>query len=68
MDQEVTGPNRMTIDDFEKLTPSDLSEAAVVPQVLDNQWLPCNILAEMMQVGSKKKGLIDVKSDRQITS
>lgn len=48
--------------DFEKLTPGDLRKAAIVPQVLDNQWVPRKTLGEMIRSG---KGLADVKLDRQ---
>lgn len=46
---------------FEKLNPSDLKKAAVVPQVLDNQWVPQKILQNMI---GEKKSLSDVKAER----
>lgn len=47
---------------FEKLTPSKLSKTAIVPQVLDNQWVPRKILAEMIK---NKKGLGDIRAERE---
>ncbi len=41
---------------FEPLTPGKLAEAALVPQVLDNQWVPRTLLPEMIKKG---KGLTD---------
>lgn len=47
--------------DFEKLTPSKLAKAAIVPQVLDNQWLPESLLEKVIQEG---KSLKDVQKER----
>lgn len=49
---------------FEHLTPGDLAEAAVVPQVLDNQWVPSKLLPNMIKKG---KGLEDkgIKNKRK---
>jgi hypothetical protein len=47
--------------DFEKLTPSKLAKAAIVPQVLDNQWVPESLLEKMIQ---EEKSLKDVQKER----
>lgn len=47
--------------DFEKLTPSKLAKAAIVPQVLDNQWVPNILLDTMIKEG---KSLKDVQKER----
>ena len=49
---------------FEPLTPRKLAEAAIVPQVLDNQWVPRTLLPEMINNG---KGLTDriIKTKRK---
>lgn len=49
---------------FERLTPGQLAEAAIVPQVLDNQWVPRTLLPEMIKDG---KGLTtrDIKNKRK---
>jgi hypothetical protein len=49
---------------FERITPGKLAEAAIVPQVLDNQWVPKQLLPEMINKG---KGLTDgsIKSQRE---
>jgi len=47
---------------FEKLTPSKLSKVAIVPQVLDNQWVPREILTDMIKNG---KGLEEIRSKRE---
>ncbi len=52
----------MTTIDFVKLKPSQLATAAIVPQVLDNQWVPQQLIAEMIRNG---KGLEDIKSERK---
>ncbi|HSL46431.1 MAG TPA: hypothetical protein VK897_23555 [Anaerolineales bacterium] len=38
---------------FEKLNPSQLKKAAIVPQVLDNQWIPRKLLSKMIKKGQK---------------
>lgn len=48
---------------FEKLTPAKLAKAAIVPQVLDNQWVPKKILKWMI---TKKKELKQVTRSRKI--
>src|SRR6266536_2080268 len=52
----------MTTIDFVKLKPSQLATAAIIPQVLDNQWVPQQLIAEMIRNG---KGLEDIKSERK---
>lgn len=47
--------------EFEKLTPSRLAKAAIVPQVLDNQWVPETLLDSMIKEG---KSLKDVQKER----
>lgn len=47
--------------EFEKLTPSKLAKAAIVPQVLDNQWVPETLLEKMIKEG---KSLKDVQKER----
>lgn len=47
--------------EFEKLTPSKLAKAAIVPQVLDNQWVSETLLTKMIK---EKKSLRDVKEER----
>jgi hypothetical protein len=47
--------------EFEKLTPSKLAKAAIVPQVLDNQWVPESLLEKMIREG---KSLKDVQKER----
>jgi hypothetical protein len=46
---------------FEKLTPSKLAKAAIVPQVLDNQWVPESLLNKMIEGG---RSLRDVQKER----
>ena len=46
---------------FEKLTPSKLAKAAIVPQVLDNQWVPEALLGSMIKKGLSLK---DVQQER----
>ncbi|MEW6030459.1 MAG: hypothetical protein AB1554_13390 [Chloroflexota bacterium] len=48
--------------EFEKLTPSKLAKAAIAPQVLDNQWVPENLLGKMIKEG---KSLKDVQDERK---
>lgn len=48
--------------EFNKITPIKLSKAAVVPQSLDNQWVPKPLLDEMIKNG---KGLDDMKEKRE---
>lgn len=47
--------------EFEKLTPSKLAKAAIVPQVLDNQWVPSALLDSMIKEG---KSLKDIRKER----
>ncbi|MBV6395740.1 MAG: hypothetical protein HFACDABA_01321 [Anaerolineales bacterium] len=47
--------------EFEKLTPSKLAKAAIVPQVLDNQWVPNTLLDTMIKEG---KSLKDTQKER----
>jgi hypothetical protein len=47
---------------FQKLSPAQLSKVAIVPQVLDNQWVPRGLLAEMIKKG---KALADVEARRK---
>jgi virulence-associated protein VapD len=47
---------------FERLTPKDLSKSAVVPQAIDNQWVPSRLLKSMI---TKRKSLSDVNHQRQ---
>ena len=47
---------------FNKLSLADLSKASVVPQALDNQWVPSNLLAKMIARG---KNLVDIKTERE---
>ncbi|RJP53888.1 MAG: hypothetical protein C4586_00760 [Anaerolineaceae bacterium] len=47
---------------IEKYVPAQLSMAAVVPQVLDNQWVPKDLLGKMIK---GKKALKDVKIERE---
>jgi len=47
----------MTID-FEKLKPTELKPAAIVPQVLDNQWVPRDLLSKMIKNSNR---LVDEK-------
>jgi hypothetical protein len=49
-------------DKFEKLNPSQLKKAAIVPQVLDNQWVPKKLLSTMIKKGMK---LDDVADERK---
>lgn len=44
---------------FEKLNPSDLKKAAIVPQVLDNQWVPNQLLSTMIKKGRKLEEVTD---------
>ena len=46
---------------FEKLTPSKLAKAAIVPQVLDYQWVPEALLGSMIKKGLSLK---DVQQER----
>jgi len=46
---------------FEKFTPSKLAKAAIVPQVLDNQWASEALLKKMIK---KQKALKDVQKER----
>lgn len=50
--------------DFEKYTPANLAEAAIVPQVLDNQWVPRTLISTMIRnkVGFSNKS---VKTQRE---
>ena len=48
---------------FLKITPAKLAKAAIVPQVLDNQWVPKKLLNRMIV---KKKELKQVKRTRKI--
>ena len=48
--------------EFEKLTPADLTKAAIVPQVLDNQWVSETLLKKMIK---EKKSLEGVKKARK---
>lgn len=47
---------------FDKLTPSKLSKVAIVPQVLDNQWVPRKLLDQMIK---ERKGLDDIRAQRE---
>jgi hypothetical protein len=47
---------------FLKLTPAKLAKAAIVPQVVDNQWVPKKLLNRMI---SKKKELKQVKQTQK---
>lgn len=48
--------------EFKKLNPSELEKAAIVPQVLDNQWVPEDLLSRMITEGKK---LDDVTVERE---
>ncbi len=47
---------------FTPLNPSQLKQAAIVPQVLDNQWVPKGLLSKMIRKGEK---LADVADERK---
>jgi hypothetical protein len=49
-------------ENFEKLSPSQLAKAAIVPQVLDNQWVPKGLLSKMIKKGQR---LDDVAKERR---
>ena len=46
-------------DKFEQLNPSQLKKAAIVPQVLDNQWVPKGLLSTMIKKGKKLEDVAD---------
>lgn len=50
--------------EFEKLTPSKLAQAAIVPQVLDNQWVPEHLLERIIREGKslERKEIQKVRS------
>lgn len=48
--------------DFKKINPAQLGKAAIVPQVLDNQWVPSDMLSKMIK---ERKGLSDVQKERE---
>jgi hypothetical protein len=48
--------------DFIKLSPSDLHKASVIPQALDNQWVPSNLLSRMIK---ERKQLLEVAKIRE---
>ena len=47
--------------EFDKLTPSKLAKAAILPQSLDNQWVPVRLLKPMLR---KRQSLQDIKAAR----